>query len=528
MNRSASTFHGLFSGWKEDLLASVVVFLVALPLSLGLALVAGYPFEKAAAVGLISGVVGGVVVGLLSGSPLQVSGAANGAAVMVALFVKDLGFEVLGLIVILAGLIQMAAGMLRLGPLFRAVSPSLIQGMLAGIGLLIFAAQFHVMVDDTPPGAGKEYGGVINMWSLAGAVWKGVAIEAHRPAALIGLFTIAVIVLWTELAPKRLKMLPAPLIGVSLATAIAAWLDLGVKYVPAPDQLMHAITLPSDSVFGRVTEGAVWMAAFSLAFVASAESLLTATAVDAMQTHTPRAKYDQELFAQGVGNMICGALGVLPVSGVIVRSAANVAAGGRTRLSTMLHGAWILAFILLFPDVLRMIPVASLAAVLVYAGTRLVKLGFVKMLWGQDRAEAFIFVATMVGVTTTDVLTGIFIGVGLALAKLFHTVTRLTIEVEHDASSGAATLRLKGAATFMRLPQLAETLESLDPGIHVHVDLSQLTYIDHACLDLLVNWHERHQTNGGELSLDWAALHGLFREHAWGGQRETPTLLVRS
>ncbi|HET6374784.1 MAG TPA: SulP family inorganic anion transporter, partial [Methylocella sp.] len=270
MSASPSAIRSLLSSWKEDLFASIVVFLVALPLSLGLALVAGYPFEKAAAAGLISSMVGGIVVGFLSGSPLQVSGAANGAAVMVALFVKELGFEALGLIVMIAGLIQMAAGMLRLGPVFRAVSPSLIQGMLAGIGLLIFAAQFHVMVDDTPPGAGQEFGGLINLWQLPEAVWKGVALLEHRPAALIGLFTIAVIVLWTEFAPKRLKLLPAPLVGVCLATAVAVWLGLDVKYVPAPDELFHAVTLPSPALLGRAAEGALWMAALSLAFVASA------------------------------------------------------------------------------------------------------------------------------------------------------------------------------------------------------------------------------------------------------------------
>ncbi len=511
---------------RDDVLASVVVFLVAMPLSLGLALVAGYPFERAAAVGLLSGVVGGLVVGLLAGSPLQVSGAANGAAVMVAVFVKDLGFETLGLVVVLAGLIQIAAGMLRLGPVFRAVSPALVQGMLAGIGLLIVAAQLHVMVDDAPPGTGREFGGVINLLSMPMAAWKGFALDAHRAAASIGLLTIAVIALWSY-APGRLKTLPAPLLGVTLATALAFWLDLDVKYVPAPDRLLNAITPPSPAAFGRIGESAVWMAALSLAFVASAESLLTAAAVDAMQDHAPRAKYDQELFAQGIGNLVCGALGLLPVSGVIVRSAANVTAGGRTRLSTMLHGLWILVFILLLPDVLRMIPVASLAAVLVFAGAKLIRLGFVKMLWGQDRAEAAVFVVTMVGVLATDVLTGIILGVALALAKLVYVATRLDIAVEKDARAGTTTLRLRGAATFMRLPRLVEALEAIEPTAHAHVDLSQLAFIDHACLDALLAWRDRREAQGGELSLDYATLHDLFREQAFG-KAQPPALPARA
>ncbi|MGE4173888.1 MAG: SulP family inorganic anion transporter, partial [Methylocystis sp.] len=291
---------------KDDVFASVVVLLVALPLSMGLALVAGYSFENAAAVGLISGVIGGIVVGLLSGCPLQVSGAANGAAVMAAVFIKDLGFEVFGLIVMLSGVIQIAAGALRFGPVFRAVSPALIQGMLAGIGLLIFASQFHVMVDDTPPGTGQEFGGVINLWSLPVAIWKGVTMEAHEPAALIGLLTIAAILLWRRFAPRWLSFIPAPLVGVGLATAVAAFFAFDIKYVPAPDDLLAAVSLPTTHTLGRIGEGALWAAALSLAFVSGAESLLTATAVDAMQRRTPRTRYNKELVAQGVGNFLCG------------------------------------------------------------------------------------------------------------------------------------------------------------------------------------------------------------------------------
>lgn len=495
---------------KDDVFASVVVLLVALPLSMGLALVAGFPFENAAAVGLISGVIGGIVVGFLSGCPLQVSGAANGAAVMAAVFIKDLGFEAFGIIVMISGVIQIAAGALRFGPVFRAVSPALIQGMLAGIGLLIFASQFHVMVDDTPPGTGQEYGGVINLWSLPLAIWKGVSREAHEPAAFSGLLTIAAILAWRRFAPKWLSFFPAPLVGVGLATAVAAYFALDIKYVPAPDDLLAAINLPTTHALSRIGEGALWAAALSLAFVSGAESLLTATAVDTMQRRTPRTRYNQELFAQGVGNFLCGVLGVLPVSGVIVRSSANVTAGGRTRLSTILHGVWILLFITLAPDVLRIIPVASLAAVLVYAGLNLVNLSFARFLWGQDRVETGIYAATMATVVATDVLMGIAVGIGLAVARLLYTFSHLNIRTEQI--NGTTVIHLEGAATFIRLPKLAATFEALPPGARVHVHLNELTYIDHACLDLLANWDEQLRSGGGELVLDWDALHGLFRE----------------
>lgn len=497
---------------RDDLLASFVVFLVALPLSLGLALVAGFPFETAAAVGLISSAVGGILVGLFSGSPLQVSGAANGAAVTVAAFVSDLGFEAVGVIVMLAGIIQLLAGMLKLGPVFRAVSPALVQGMLAGIGVLIFASQFHVMVDDSPPGSGREFGGIINLWSLYEAVWKGVTIDAHQPAAMIGLMTISLLVFWNRFSPMLLKSIPAPLVGVGITTALAYWFDLDVKYVPAPDRLADAISLPHPSIVYRISEAQLWSAAFSLAFVSGAESLLTATALDAMQRHAPRTKYNRELMAQGAGNVVCGLLGVLPVSGVIVRSSANVLAGAKTRLSTVLHGVWILAFIGFFPHILRMIPVASLAAILVFAGANLIKLAFLRNLWAQDRVEAAIYLATLAMVVTTDVLTGIGFGVVLALARLLYNFSNLEVLVDDNITTGKTDIYLRGAATFIRLPVLTDALENLRSDAQVQVHLHDLTYIDHACLDLLDNWRKQHQEMGGNLSLDWEALQGIFQK----------------
>jgi MFS superfamily sulfate permease-like transporter len=429
---------------------------------------------------------------------------------MAAVFIKDLGFEVFGLVVILSGLLQIAAGALRFGPVFRAVSPALVQGMLAGIGVLIFASQFHIMVDDTPPGSGLEFGGVVNLWSLPAAVWKGVLMEVHRPAALLGLLTISVIVLWPRIAPRNLSFLPASMLGVGLATLCAWFFALDIKYVPAPDDLLAAVNLPVADSFYRLGEGALWVAALSLAFVSGAESLLTATAVDAMQRRTPRARYNKELVAQGVGNLLCGALGVLPVSGVIVRSAANVAAGGRTRLATVLHGVWILLFITLAPDALRVIPVSSLAAVLVYAGANLVAPGFFRFLWRQDRIEAGIYVVTLATVVTTDVLTGVAVGVALAIAHLLYTFSRLEIEI---VETGDVThMRLTGAATFIRLPTLASAFERLPRGARVHLHVNALSHIDHACLDLLSNWEQALSADGGKLRLDWDTLHGLFRE----------------
>jgi MFS superfamily sulfate permease-like transporter len=499
----------------HDVFASVVVFLVALPLSMGIAIASGVPMEKAASVGLVTAIIGGLVVGPLSGSPLQVSGPAAGLTVMVAAFIQKYGFETLGIIVMIGGLVQILAGLLRLGPVFRAVSPALIQGMLAGIGVLIFASQFHVMVDDAPPGTGREFGGVVNLWLIPEAVFKGVTEPAHRPAAVIGLLTIAIISLWAALAPKALRLVPAALLGVVAATAAASTFGLDVRRVPVPERLLDAARTPSLADLDALRDVGVWLAGLSLTFVASAESLLTATAADSLQRHAERTRYSRELVAQGAGNLLCGLLNVLPLTGVIVRTSANVMAGARTRLSAFLHGAWMLLFVLLLPQLLNQIPVAALAAILVYTGAKLVKVDFAKGLWRQDRIEALVFGVTFAGVVGFDLLTGILLGIGVSLARLIYTFSHLAIRIEKDEAARVAHVYPDGAATFIRLPRFAGALENIPPGYDAHIHLSRLTYIDHACLTMLMDWGENFEAAGGRLHLDRDILHRLFDEKVW-------------
>ncbi len=506
--------------WKEDLLASFVVFLVALPLSMGVAIASGVPMDKAASVGLLTAIVGGIVAGPLSGCPLQVRGPAAGLAVMVALFIEEQSFQTLGLIIVIGGLIQLSAGFLGVGQMFRAVSPALIQGMLAGIGISILASQFHIMLDHAPPGTGKAFAGVINLLTIPRAVLHSFHEQGEQSAELIGLLTIATLFLWMNFAPKKLKLLPAPLIGILMATASTLILDLQIKFVPIPDHLSDAISWPTGLWLERLSDLSIWLGGLSLAFVASAESLLTATAVDSMQQRTPKTQYNRELVAEGLGNVVCGILGVLPVTGVIVRSTANVNAGARTRLSGFLHGVWLLLFVMFMPGVLSHIPVAALAAILVFTGIKLTKFQFAKILWRQDKGEALIYLATLCSVVVVDLFTGIAIGITMALAKLLYSFSHLDIEVREDRENGQTYIHLKGAASFMRLPILANTLEKLPANAHVHILIRDLNFIDHACLDLLVNWEQQHQAAGGELVFDWDALHSVFQRHAWGNGKQ--------
>lgn len=511
---TSSIAHAFLVNLKYDLPASIVVFLVALPICMGVAIASGAPADIAAAVGILTGIVGGMVVGTFAGSPLQVSGPAAGLAVIVGQLVAQYGYETLGILVIIAGVVQLLAGLVGIGQWFRAISPSVIQGMLAGIGVLIFAAQFHVMVDDQPPGSGREFGGIVNLVTIPHAVWKGVSEDAHRDAAVIGVLTIAVTIAWTVMPPNRFKVLPAPLVGVAIATAVTAIVRLDPKFINVPDRLLDAVALPTAESMRNSLNWSVIGSGIALAFVASAESLLTATAGDAQQTHAPRTKYDRELAAQGIGNVLCGFLGILPMTGVIVRTTANIQAGARTRLSTILHGLQLLILAELFPHLLRFVPISSLAGVLVFTGYKLLNIGAVKKVYKDaGKSEVAIYLATFGVVVVVDLLTGIMVGIGLALAKLVYTFSHLSIGLEQSPRKRRTVLYLEGAATFVRLPKLAAALETIPRDTELHVHVEQLTYIDHACLELLMNWEREHVALGGKLQIDWESMTAKFREY---------------
>ncbi|MCA9154659.1 MAG: SulP family inorganic anion transporter, partial [Planctomycetales bacterium] len=625
-NSSPTTERGM--NLKSDFLASIVVFLVALPLCMGIAIASGAPVSA----GLITGIVGGLVAGSLAGCPLQVSGPAAGLAVIVYELIRQHGYETLGLIVLIAGVLQLAASLAGLGQWFRAVSPAVVKGMLAGIGILIFASQFHVMVDDAPKDSA-----LANLVSIPSAVWKGVGIpefpdretreqrraalqsigelhrrqvhlqerlaeesphgdqtvigsaqsqdggtqdfaslvaaqkelnddlrslqtrmqsastakavvvgeaavatlaagepvaakqaqravvaelesllasmKNHRFAAELGLLTICVILAWQTFSTKPLRVIPGPLVAVVLATAIAAFLALPVLYVEVPTNLWEEIHFPTWSLVSQVSWSDIIQASIFMAVVASAETLLSATAVD--QLHQgPRTRYNKELLAQGAGNVVCGLLGALPMTGVIVRSSANVQAGARTRMSAILHAIWLLIFAVGLTWLLRMIPTSSLAAILVYTGYKLVNVKSIRELHKFGWGEVAIYAATAGSIVVFDLLTGVLIGVGLATAKLLHRFSQLGANLKIDSATGQARIQLRGAATFIRLPRLARTLEQVPRDAELHIDLEYLDYIDHACLDLLTTWAKQHQSTGGKLVLDWDALHARFRSNA--------------
>ncbi|MEU6348735.1 SulP family inorganic anion transporter [Streptomyces sp. NPDC047072] len=455
---------------KADVFASLVVFLVALPLCVGIAIASGVPAE----LGLVTGIVGGLVAGALPGSSLQVSGPAAGLTVLVYEAVQRYGVEVLGVLVLGAGLVQLGLGALRLGRWFRAVSMAVVQGMLAGIGLVLVAGQVYALGDAAAPASG--------LGKLAGLVALPRLVD---PVALsVGAATMVVLLLWPRWR-RGARLVPAPLVAVALASVVTGVGDLAVRRVEVRG-LVDAVRLPQAADFGRLTEVGVIGTVVAFALIASAESLFSAAAVDRLHAGR-RTEYDRELMAQGAGNAVCGLLGALPMTAVIVRSAANVQAGARTKASRVLHGVWLLVFTVVLPGLLGVIPVAALAALLVHAGCRLVPVREMRALWRGHRGEVGVLAVTAVAVVVGNLFEGVLVGLALAVAKTAWDISHVHVESE-DRGEAGIVVRVLGHATFLRLPKLLDALEALPRDREVRLELGGLRHVDHACAAAVEGW----------------------------------------
>jgi MFS superfamily sulfate permease-like transporter len=414
--------------------------------------------------------------------------------------VHDYGIEALGVAVLAAGLLQVVAGAFKLGRWFRAVSPSLIQGMLAGIGVLIFASQFHVMVDDKPASSG-----LVNLFTIPRSIMRGLGegTATHQLAAFVGVLTVVTIVAWNKLRPKQLKAVPGPLVAVVVGSVVANMAGLSINFVKVPESLVSTFSYPTLSSFQRLLEPKFLSMAIGMAFVASAETLLCAAATDRLSKRS-KTDYDRELMAQGVGNALAGIVGALPITGVIVRSSANVEAGATTRWSAVAHGAWLLILVVAVPVLLTGIPTASLAGVLVFTGYKLANPATLRKRWAAGRGEFLVYGVTVVGIVSMSLLAGVLLGLACALLKLLITVTNLDVQL--SAEGRRVTVALHGAATFVKLPTLAAILEEIPEGREVVLHVGGLAYIDHACMELLRSWQESYEREGGETRVAWDDL----------------------
>ncbi|WBB80538.1 SulP family inorganic anion transporter [Micromonospora sp. WMMD882] len=466
---------------RADLSASLVVFLVALPLCVGIAVASGVPAE----LGLVTGVVGGLLVGLLPGSSLQVSGPAAGLTVLVAEAVDRYGLAGLGTIVLLAGLLQIGLGLFRLGRWFRAISVAVVQGMLAGIGLLLIVGQLHVLAGGVAPHSGV--GALAGLPELAGSL--GASATA-RLALGVGVATMAVMLLWDAL-PGRLRVVPGALVAVVAAAGVTAVFGLPVDTIRVTG--LFEVVQPSFGHWGDLADLGMLATVATFTLVASAESLFSAAAVDRLH-QGPRTDFDRELVAQGAGNTVCGLLGALPMTAVIVRSSANVRAGARTKASRVLHGLWLLLFTAAVPDLIGLIPLPALAAVLVHAGVKLLPVGALPPLWREHRGEAVILTVTATAIVTTDMFTGVLVGLGLSVVKAAWETSHVRVTV-HDGRPGPIEVTISGNATFLRLPTILPTLNGLPADRTVRLDLRGLRHADLACRTALDTWIATHNAS---------------------------------
>ncbi|MGW1775854.1 SulP family inorganic anion transporter [Streptomyces sp. NPDC002104] len=479
---------GLPGGLHADLSASVAVFLIALPLSLGIALATGAPLQA----GLVAAAAGGIVAARLGGTPLQVSGPATGLTVVTAELIQHYGWRTTCAITVLAGLCQLGLAALRTARSALMVSPAIVHGMLAGVGVTIALAQLHIVLGGTPQSS-----------ALANVRGLPDQLADLHPAALgVSVLTLAVLLCWPRLpgrAGRNLRKVPAALAAVAVATAVAALAGLSLPRVDLPSWRSHALPeLPEGPVLGIIA------AVLTITLVGSVESLLSAVATDkltATQRGTgrrpARADLNRELRGQGAANIVSGALGGLPVAGGAVRSMANVKAGAVSRRSAMLHGLWILLAAGLLVPALDLIPLAALAALVMAVGVQMVNATHLRTV--TRHREILVYATTIVAVVLGGVLEGVAIGIAMAVALALHRLARTRITVE-QLDSGVHRVWARGQLTFLAVPRLSRVLNQIPHHAHAVIELDG-SFMDHAAYETLQDWQDAHLAHGGSLEV---------------------------
>lgn len=486
------TNRSFFATARADVPASVVVALVALPLCLGVALASGAPLFS----GLIAGVVGGIVVGALSKSPLSVSGPAAGLTVIVLNAIQSMPtFPVFLSAVVLAGVLQLAFSFTKAGILSEFVPSSVITGMLAAIGLILILKQVPHAV-----GYDGDFEGSFEFASSAGGntfttLIDSVTHSITPGAVILGGISLAFLFWWDHARPKTgpLRFVPGPLVVVligvlgnmALGALHPAW-RLGTRHlvqVPVADSLAGFGTLFSLPDFSMIGSGLVWSAAATIAIVASLESLLSIKAVDEIDPRRRTTDKNWELMAQGGGNIVSGMLGGLPVTSVIVRSSANVDAAAESKLSTILHGVWLLLSVALIPSVLNLIPLSALAAVLIATGYKLCKPKLFTERYKQGWTQFVPFVVTVVAILFTDLLEGIVIG--LAVGFVFVVARNFRTAITYASDGEDCLIRARRNLYFIHKYELQRELGKVPDGTNLLIDLSATNYVDLDNVDII-------------------------------------------
>lgn len=477
----------MFKTLKNDIPSSIVVFFVALPLCLGIALASGAPLFS----GLIAGIVGGIVVGALSGSKIGVSGPAAGLAAIVLSAIASLGnFQDFLLAVVLGGLIQLLFGIARLGIIGYFFPSSVIKGMLTGIGIFIVLKQIPYFFGyDTTLDGGTTFSNIIN----------SVTNFSTGPT-VIGAISLAILILWDRVLSKKAKifqLIQGPLVAVVLGILFYLFTkdneslmlnSSQLVSVPVPediDSFFGQFTFPN---FGVITNPEIWIIAFTIALVASLETLLCVEATDKLDPDKNVTPTNRELLAQGTGNIISGLIGGLPITQVIVRSSANIQSGGKSKASAIIHGFFLLISVMLIPTLLNKIPLSVLAAILFVVGYKLAKPALFKKMFQLGWKQWIPFVTTVVGIIAIDLLKGLALGLAVGivviLIKSYQNSHFLHIEDKSDGK-GRIKMTLAEEVTFFNKGAILKELDSLPEHAHLELDVTKTQYLDNDIIEIL-------------------------------------------
>ena len=490
---------------KYDLPAGLIVFLVALPLCLGIALASGAPLYS----GLLSGIIGGIVVSLMSNSQLGVSGPAAGLSTLVAASIISLGgFQNFLLAVLVAGLFQLLLGILKLGGIGNYFPSSVIKGMLAAIGIILISKQIPLALGYDQPNFWTN--GFVRLFSFDAFFVKLSLFSQHASFVVVLISVVSLLILlYFKKAPKRFQILPAPLLVVLFGIVLVElqdYLFFGYQINPTqlvnvPDNIFADIQFPKfELLFSNID---IWKSGLVIGLVASLETLLCVEAVDKLDKRNRITPVNRELVAQGVGNMLCGLFGAIPMTAVVVRGAANADAGARTKLAAFIHGVFLLLAVLLIPFLLNKIPYASLASILLITGYNLAKPSLFKDMWKLGIKQFLPFITTIIVILLTDLLIGVSIGLILSVYFIIQNNFKDEFRIEQSKQHETAIYKviLNSNVTFLNKVNLRSILDKIPGYSVVTIDGSAIKFIDYDVLEIISEYSNKAINKHIELHL---------------------------
>ncbi len=499
----------MFKYLKNDLPASIVVFFVALPLCLGIAVASDAPPFA----GLIAGIIGGIVVGLISGSDVGVSGPAAGLAAIVLAAIASLGYEAFLVAVVLGGAIQIVFGILKFGIIGYYFPSSVIKGMLTGIGIIIILKQIpHFFgIDKDPEGNFVLFGKDSNVFMDI----IGIPQNLGLGSTIIAFLAIGILILWSNVLVKKhsiFTLIQGPLVAVVAGILFYVFTKetgMGIAeshlvQVPVPDSVdsfLGQFTFPDFSVIGS---SEVWVTAFTIALVASLETLLCVEATDKLDPQKRVTPTNRELFAQGSGNILSGLIGGIPITQVIVRSSANIQSGNKTKLSAIVHGFFLLISVLLIPTILNMIPLSVLAAILFIVGYKLAKPQTFKAMWLAGWKQFVPFIATVLIIVFKDLLWGIGIGLAIGImVTLYHSFknSHFLHKEGEDIDDGKVKMTLAEEVTFFNKATILRELDNLPENSRLELDVTKTRFLDYDVIEILEDFSEKAQNRNINIKL---------------------------